>query len=122
MDHNPKQVMETLSIKSKKPFSLADLRDTLSKHFPVEPSYTDTLAVHGTGSRAYLYLDSECNDIDLFGLLIDYSDVELVKALLQEIADDPDLTVDNDFGTVLSGSQFVSRCRKEPDWNWRNDI
>ena len=51
--------METLSIKSKKTFSLADLKETLTKYWPVEISTTDTLVVHGKGGCAYVYLDPE---------------------------------------------------------------
>ena len=68
-----------------------------------------------------MYQEHDSNDIDLFKLLVDYSDVEFVKAVLEKIADDPALIVDNDLGTALSGDKFVARCKTEPDWNWRND-
>lgn len=114
--------METLAIQSKKPFSLGELMETLSKHWRVEPSTDDTLAVHGSDSRIYIYQEHESNDIDVFKLLVDYSDVQFVKAVLEKIADDPELIVDNDFGTVLSGSEFVARSKADPDWNWRGDV
>ena len=37
------------------------------------------------------------------------------------IADDPDLVVNNDFGTVLPGNQFVERIRWNAGWDWRRD-
>lgn len=77
------------------------------------------MVVHGPGSRAYVYPDAESNDIDSFRLWVDYSDVEFAKALLQEIADDSEQIVDNDFGTILSGSEFVARCKAKPGWDWR---
>jgi hypothetical protein len=46
-------------------------------------------------------------------------DVELVKCLVEDIANDPSLMVDNDFGTVLPGDQFVAKCKEDEDWDWR---
>jgi hypothetical protein len=45
--------------------------------------------------------------------------VELAKSILEKIADDFAVTVDNDFGTVLPGDQFVARCKSERGWDWR---
>ena len=118
-DQTVEFVMETIAIKSHKPFSLDHLKDTLSKHWPVEISAHGALVVHGADSRAYVEPGAESENDDLFELQINYSDVELAKAVLRDIADDPELIVDNDFDTVLTGSEFVARCKAEPDWDWR---
>ena len=112
--------METLSIQSNKRFALALIKELLSRHWRVDTSTNDTLVVHSEDTRAYIYPDTESKSLDLFTLFIDYSDVELAKALLQQIADDSDLIVDNDFGTILTGSDFVARCKTDPDWDWRS--
>jgi hypothetical protein len=111
--------METLSIESKKPFSLELIRVVLSKHWRVDLTAAD-LSVHGTGSRAYLHLDNASKEHGLRTLLMDYSDVELAKSLVEKIADDPTLTVDNDFGTILPGDEFVARIQSDRNWNWRD--
>ena len=111
--------METLSIKSKKPFALKPLEKILLRHWPVEASTDNTLVVHGTTTRAYLYPDPESKSAEEFGLFLDYADVELAKSILEKIADDFAVTFDNDFGTVLPGDQFVARCKSERGWDWR---
>jgi hypothetical protein len=112
--------MDTIAIMSNKPFSLDTLKETLSKRWPVETSVYGAVVVGDSSSRVYIYEDDESKDVNVFTLWVDYTSVELVKAVLEDIADDPELIVDNDFGTVLSGSEFVARCRAEPDWNWRD--
>jgi hypothetical protein len=111
--------METLSIESKKPFSLSLIESILSQQWRVELSPGDTLVVHGDKSRAYLHADDPSKENDIFRLVMDYSEVELAKSLIEKIADDPNFTVDNDFGTVLAGTEFVARCKAERGWDWR---
>jgi hypothetical protein len=48
--------------------------------------------------------------------------MELAKVILERIADDSSLTVDNDFGTVLPGDEFVAKCRMNKGWDWRRDL
>jgi hypothetical protein len=111
--------METLSIESKKPFSLELIQSILSKNWYVETSTAETLIVHGNKSRAYFHSDKTLSGTAIYRLLIDYSDVQFVKDLVERIADDPVITVDNDFGTILPGNQFVARIKHEKEWDWR---
>ena len=111
--------METLSIWLHAPPSLRSLEAALSRVGPVERSTDETLVVHGNNGRAYLYLDPAAKGPGEFGLFIDYFDVELAKQILYEIADDPEVTIDNDFGTVLPGDEFLARCRLTKNWDWR---
>jgi hypothetical protein len=125
------------------------MRGILSPHWPVDLSLGTTLCVEeNPRSRAYLNLyDPQAEDalalmeegvsrsliyLHLYnpqpesttrfhGLHIDYSNHELAKQIVELIADDPLLIVDNDFGTVLSGNAFVARIRADRTWNWRND-
>lgn len=91
----------------------------LSKGWRVEASCDNRLVVHGVNSRAYLYPDVESEKAGPYRLLLDYSDAELAKSILEKIANDPTLTVDNDFGTVLSGDEFVTLCKTKGGWDWR---
>jgi hypothetical protein len=111
--------METLSIDSTRSFSLELIQRAISQDWCVEASKADTLVVHGTGSRAYLHLDVTSTAPGMHRLLLDYSDVEFAKSLVERIADDPDVIVNNDFGTVLPGNQFVARIKADRGWNWR---
>jgi len=116
----PLNYMETLAVDSPEPFVLELIKQAISQNWPVEISTGDTLIVHGAGSRAYLHMDVTLDTPGKFRLLLDYSDVELAKSLLEKIADAPDVIVDNDFGTVLPGNKFVERIRTERSWNWRS--
>jgi hypothetical protein len=114
--------METLSIKSKKYFSLKLIESILlqhSQHWRVEASTGDTLILHGNSSRVYLHPNTESKEHEIHCLWLDYSDVELAKIVIKVIADDHTITVDNDFGTILPGSEFVARCKADAKWDWR---
>ncbi|HET6250683.1 MAG TPA: hypothetical protein VFE47_23545 [Tepidisphaeraceae bacterium] len=113
--------METLSINSKSRFSLPDFAKLLSPIVHVELS-NDTVTVRGVGSRVYLHTSPESPTADgNWRLFLDYSDINLAKQVLERVADNPSFSVDNDFGTVLSGDAFIARCRNQPGWDWRTD-
>jgi hypothetical protein len=52
---------------------------------------------------------------------VDFSDIALCRRVLELIADDPTVVVDNDHGLMLSGADFVRLLRKRRDWDWRLD-
>jgi hypothetical protein len=112
--------METLSFVSQKPFSLQIIESAISQNprLRVEASRRNTLIVHGAKSRAYLHLDENSPEPGVFCLLVDYSEVELAKNLLTAFANDHQLIVDNDFGVVLPGNEFVARRAPEDRWDW----
>jgi hypothetical protein len=112
--------MDTISIKSKEPFLMDSIKKALFKSWAVEVTAYDGLTVHGENGRVYIHLNETLSNPKEFELLLDYSDIELVKSVLNAIADDSELIVDNDFGTILPGDQFVARCRSEESWNWRD--
>ena len=114
--------METITLKAFNPFSLQHIRHALASKWEVLDAPANSLIVNNVKSRAYLYEGSEPADLNAYYLFIDYADIELAKGIIELIADDPDITVDNDFGTVLNGHEFVARIRSKRGWNWRNDI
>jgi hypothetical protein len=111
--------METLSIKSKERLDLEAIATMLSPNWRIETSPGNAITVHGQKGRAYLHQDTQVTGHGMHCLLLDYSDVELAKQLVVIIADNPNLIVDNDFGTVLPGDKFMARCRVEGGWDWR---
>jgi hypothetical protein len=121
--------MDTLLITSKERINLLEINRRLAQHWQVEGAAKDRLVIQESGSRVYLYLacvggTTEANkrpcDIESHQLLVDYSDVVLVKKVIVAVADNADFIVDNDFGTVLPGDQFVARINRESEWNWRD--
>ncbi len=51
----------------------------------------------------------------------EFSDYNLVHALLLIIGEDERIMIDNDHGVRLPGPQFVELLRQRPDWDWRRD-
>jgi hypothetical protein len=111
--------MDSISITSMQKFDPNELARKLSQTWRVDPTYGEGSVVHGPSSRVYLVFEAGPNEQGLFQMFLDYSSVDLVKEVLTHIADDPNITVDNDFDTVLPGNQFVERIRAQPHWNWR---
>ena len=87
---------------------MRDVAEILSAQWRIEDSPDDTLVVHGAHSRVYLYQTQESRPEHDFYLLIDYSDVALASVI-----------VDNDFGTVLPGDQFVALSNSDSWCDWR---
>lgn len=50
---------------------------------------------------------------------VEFADVALCRSVLERIADDPTLVVDNAHGLVLNGAEFVRCLRAREDWDWR---
>jgi hypothetical protein len=116
--------MDTITISSRTPFSLETIRALLEKKLTVTSPNQSRLVVHHGGSRAYLYQPKTESSYhsEIHELFLDYSSMELAKVILERIADDSSLTVDNDFGTVLPGDEFVAKCRMNKGWDWRRDL
>ena len=116
--------MDSIVIRSKQPIALEPIRVLLSKQWRVTTGYADRLVVHDNGRRAYIY-PAEAESPQSSGeytLLLDYRTVETAKRILEAIADDPALTIDNDCGLILPGDEFVARCRRNPTWDWRAEF
>lgn len=112
--------MDTIEIRSAKCFDIDKLRQLLGGLWTVDSHKIGGLTIHGDGSRVYLYKDRNASGVIDSVILLDYSDVEMVKKVIAAIADDPDVVVNADFGVELPGDRFVDRIRSEPNWNWRS--
>jgi hypothetical protein len=112
--------MDTVTIISKEDISLDGLRPVLARYWNLVEGGPGRVVIEEINGRVYIYhpkLDS--GEIASNHLYLDYSSVDLVKRVVQVIADDPEVTVENDFGTALPGDQFVARLKSDRSWDWR---
>jgi len=52
---------------------------------------------------------------------IHFKDINHVKLVLKFIANKDNVFIDNDFGLVLPGKEFIKMCEEKPDWDWAYD-
>jgi hypothetical protein len=110
--------MDTVTIASKEDLSLDKLRRVLALYWSLLNGGHERIVVEEPGGRVYIYHPKlESGEIATTQLFLDYSSVDLVNKVVQVIADDPGLTVENDFGVALPGDQFVARLKA--GWDWR---
>jgi hypothetical protein len=117
--------MDTVVISSKRPFELEPIRLLLSKEWTVTTAFNGSrLVVHDVDGRAYIYptTDESSQSPGEYTLLLDYRTVRLAKKILETVADDASLTIDNDFGLILPGNEFVAKIRQNPAWDWRAEF
>jgi hypothetical protein len=116
--------MDTIVIESRKPFALEAIRAVLSEEWTVTSPDENRLVVHGGRDRAYIYSATAktSQSPSEYTLLVDYRTVDMAKRILEKIANDPALTVDDQFETILPGDEFVVKCRKNPTWDWRAEF
>ena len=53
---------------------------------------------------------------------LEYRNLDFLYQALQVIANNFICYVDNDFGTLLSVSDFIKKWNSTPDWNWSHDF
>ena|SRR5579862_1171001 len=113
--------MNTVSITSKTNIELDELRSKLERHWQLANGGPDRVVIEESIGRVYIYHpQSDSVKKEPNQLYLDYSSVDLVKKIIEVIADDPELTVENDFGTALPGDKFVSRIRTDRGWDWHS--
>jgi hypothetical protein len=113
--------MDTVSITAGRRISIEDLKSLIERYWPTERGHNpERLVVDGPTSRIYIrYARSEDGVVDPNRIYLAYHSVPFVKELIMIIANDPEVVVENDFGTVLPGNEFVARLRSDPSWEWR---
>lgn len=52
---------------------------------------------------------------------IEFKDIEKLKKILNIIANRDDVLIDNDFGLLTTGKNFLTICNEKPGWDWIND-
>ncbi len=53
--------------------------------------------------------------------LIRFKDIEFLKFALSQSLDRSDIYLDNDFGLILPGAQFLAMIKQRPGWDWALD-
>jgi len=51
-----------------------------------------------------------------------YRGIEAAKKVIIHLANSNQMLVDNDFGTLMVGADFVHKVINEPNWNWYEDL
>jgi hypothetical protein len=126
--------MESVIIAAPAPYD-DQFRARLEQIGPLVLEAAETLVVERQATRVYVRRDdSIAGDMEPEQLAavvsripepvfyaVDFSDLFLCKQVLELIADDPSLIVDNDYGVILPGPEFVDRLRRDETWDWRAD-
>ena len=125
--------MDSIIIVAQRSVSLEQVRNTVPSSCLVEDAGCGRFVVVAGDSRVYVGTDLQIEDElepdersqivrvipEPTFFVLEFSDIQLCKEVLSGIADRPDVLVDNGHGVICSGSEFVSRLRKQPDWDWR---
>lgn len=115
--------------------TLESFRAALEREFAVTITevITGVLTLVIRDGRAYALLDAlgdgpeqyeeyEAGELSVVGLDrmtffdLRYRSIAFLKRVLQAVADDPRVWVDNDNGMILTGPELVARLRREPEW------
>ena len=71
------------------------------------------------------YDDDEKSIINYFNerkfYIVGFRSIEFLKRILIAIVDRADIYVDNDFGLMLPGNEFVMLLKSRPGWDWLYD-
>jgi len=112
--------MNTVTIVSEADIDLSGIERALAGHLNCHRGAGGQLVVEESNSRVYIYHPpGGSGELTMNELYLDYSWVDLVKNVVERIADNPLWTVENDFGTTLPGDKFVARLKDDPNWDWR---
>jgi hypothetical protein len=50
--------------------------------------------------------------------IVNFQDIDLLKRVLKMTLDRPDVFLDNDFGLIQTGQQFILTLDRHPKWDW----
>ena len=110
-----------------------EIRSRLATIGPVTTGAPGVLVMEDDRSRVYVsrndaaYLEVEPESLGRVRSImaepvfytVDFSDIKLCRRVLEAIADDPKLLIDDDHGLMLPGHEFVRILRARPEWDWR---
>jgi hypothetical protein len=109
------------------------LRSRIPDRYRVYPGAAGAIVIEEGPKRIYIWENKHiANEFDPSKLgaavgaiqnptfySIDFHDFGFCRDLLLEIADDPQIVVDNHYGTSRTGSEFARLLRQRPNWDWR---
>jgi len=86
----------------RKAFVEFELDNTVSDYYD-EPEDVDRISHLGECPRFFL---------------VHFKDIEDLKFVIKSVANRSDVLIDNDFGLIEAGNEFVRRCEESPGWDW----
>jgi len=112
-------------------FPTASITDTSNEHeFVIDFSATSRVRIEDYGSNleSIGWAEQELSCIKrtlpvshhVYSLA--YRGIEAAKKVIIHLANSNRMLVDNDFGTLMVGADFVHKVITEPDWNWYEDL
>lgn len=118
-------------------FNLSEIRDQIkSDDFKVTFA-GDRISIQDISSKNFvqierdddiaLYYEDEEGDVfksniaDPVYYIVNFQDINLLKRILKMTLDRPDVFLDNDFGLIQTGRQFLVTLDRRPKWDWAMD-
>jgi hypothetical protein len=136
--------MEALMLVAASATLLPEFKQTLATAFPTA-SITDTSNEHEFviqfSDASRVWLEDYGSNLELIGweeqevavirrvlpithqvYSLAYRGIEAAKKVIIHLANSNQMLVDNDFGTLIVGADFVRKVTNEPNWNWFEDL
>jgi hypothetical protein len=136
--------MEALMLVAASATLLPEFKQTLATAFPTA-SITDTSNEHGFviefSATSRVWIEDYGSNLESIGwdeqevcfikktlpinyqvYSLAYHGIEAAKKVIIHLANSNEMLVDNDFGTLMVGADFVCKVINEPAWNWYEDL
>jgi hypothetical protein len=90
---------------------------------------TSHIYIEGPASDAYEFYKAE-NELDKVLEKIEnpifyycyYRDIDLMKEISLLLFDKREMLIDNDFGLIMPGNEWVEMIKSRPGWDWREHV
>lgn len=129
--------MRDVILIANKDFSLNEIKDRVNSEAFEVTLADDRMAIQelSTGNFVQierddgvaLYYEDEEGDVFKSSIsspvfyVISFHDIDLLKRILKTALNRPDVFLDNDFGLIQTGQQFVRTLGRHPEWDWATD-
>ncbi len=118
-------------------FSLDEIKDRVSSGAFEVTMAKDRISIQDISTRNFvqierddsiaLYYEDEEGDVfkssmpDPVFYVVSFHEIDLLKRIVRLALDRPDVFLDNDFGLIQTGQQFVMTLNRRPEWDWAMD-
>jgi hypothetical protein len=115
-------------------FNLSEIKDRINPGDFEITTAGDGISIQDVSTRNFvqierddniaLYYEDEEGDVfkssisDPAYYIVNFQDIDLLKRILKMALDRPDVFLDNDFGLIQTGQQFVLTLDRQPKWDW----
>ena len=125
--------METIIIATTKDVTIEQFIITIPDSFKKEKQPDGRFFVSSDTHHCWIGYDDEIEfDYDEDEMIIvrkhipnpifftcEFTEIEFGKEILSYIIFDERFVIDNDYGELLTGDEFIKKLKEEPDWDWR---